>query len=62
MAERAPSDKLRLPGPETGDHSGTQWWGNFLRDPEAFDHRFLKKSSREAIAWDDIHNIGFCSR
>ena len=57
MAERAPSDRLRLPGPETGDHSGAQWWGNFLRDPEAFDHRFFKKSSREAIAWDPQQRI-----
>ena len=57
MVERAPSDRLRLPGPETGDHSGTQWWGNFLRDPEAFDHQFFKKSSREAIAWDPQQRI-----
>ena len=57
MVERAPSDRLRLPGPETGDHSGTHWWGNFLRDPEAFDHRFFKKSSREAMAWDPQQRI-----
>lgn len=57
MAERAPSDRLRLPGPETGDHSGTQWWGNFLRDPEAFDHRFFEKSSRKVIAWDPQQRI-----
>ena len=57
MVERAPSDRLRLPGPETGDHSGIQWWGNFLRNPDAFDHRFFKKSSREAIAWDPQQRI-----
>ena len=57
MVERAPSDRLRLPGPETGDQSGTQWWGNFLRNPDAFDHRFFKKSSREAIAWDPQQRI-----
>ena len=57
MVERAPSDRLRLPGPETGDDSGTKWWGNFLRDPDAFDHRFFKKSSREAIAWDPQQRI-----
>ena len=51
MVEPVPSDRLRMPGPETGEHSGTQLWGNFLRDPEAFDHRFFKKSSREALAW-----------
>jgi len=57
MVERAPSDRLRLPGPETGDQSGTKWWGNFLRNPDAFDHRFFKKSSREAIAWDPQQRI-----
>ena len=57
MVEPVPSDRLRMPGPETGDHSGTQWWGNFLRDPEAFDHRFFKKSSREAVAWDPQQRI-----
>ena len=57
MAEPVPADRLRLPEPETGDHSGTQWWGNFLRDPEAFDHRFFKKSSREAVAWDPQQRI-----
>ena len=30
----------------------TQFWGNFIRDADAFDHRFFKKSSREAAAMD----------
>lgn len=29
-----------------------QFWGNFLKDPEAFDHRFFKISSREAESMD----------
>jgi len=57
MVERALSDRLRLPGPEIGDQSGTQWWGNFLRNSDAFDHRFFKMSSREAIAWVPQHRI-----
>lgn len=36
----------------TGDFSQTRWWGNFLDDFDAFDHKFFKKSAREAIAWD----------
>lgn len=55
MAERAPVDRFNLP--QTGDHEKTKWWGNFLRDPEAFDHRFFKKSSREAVAWDPQQRI-----
>ncbi|KAF8857473.1 BcPKS19, polyketide synthase [Acephala macrosclerotiorum] len=56
MVEPAPSERLKLPG-QTGDHSNTKWWGNFLRNPDAFDHRFFKKSSREAIAWDPQQRI-----
>ncbi|KAI0862679.1 BcPKS19, polyketide synthase [Xylaria cubensis] len=55
MVEPAPVERLRLP--QTGHHTETKWWGNFLRDPEAFDHRFFKKSSREAIAWDPQQRI-----
>lgn len=48
--EPAPVERLGLS--QTGDFANTKWWGNFIRDPDAFDHRFFKKSSREAIAWD----------
>ncbi|KAK4221363.1 hypothetical protein QBC38DRAFT_522639 [Podospora fimiseda] len=53
--QRAPVDRLGLP--QTGDHEHTNWWGNFLRDPDAFDHRFFKKSSREAVNWDPQQRI-----
>ncbi|KAH7136177.1 beta-ketoacyl synthase domain-containing protein [Dendryphion nanum] len=55
MAQPAPVDRLNLP--KTGDHSNTKWWGNFLNDPDRFDNRFFKKSSREAIAWDPQQRI-----
>ena len=55
MAQRAPTERLRLP--TEGDHARTEWWGNFLRNSTAFDHRFFKKSSREAIAWDPQQRI-----
>jgi acyl transferase domain-containing protein len=48
--EPAPAERLRLS--QTREYANTNWWGNFIRDPDAFDHRFFKKSSREAIAWD----------
>lgn len=51
----APIERLKLP--QTGEHANTKWWGNFLRDPEAFDHKFFKKPSREAIAWDPQQRI-----
>jgi hypothetical protein len=31
--------------------------GVTLKDPEAFDHKFFKKSSREALAWDPQQRI-----
>jgi acyl transferase domain-containing protein/SAM-dependent methyltransferase/acyl carrier protein len=55
MVQPAPVDRLGLP--RTGDHANTKWWGNFLNDPDAFDHRFFKKSSREAIAWDPQQRV-----
>lgn len=55
MVEPAPIERLALP--QTGDHANTKWWGNFLKDPEAFDHKFFKKPSREALAWDPQQRI-----
>ncbi|KAK7993967.1 C6 finger domain-containing protein [Apiospora arundinis] len=55
MVEPAPLDRLKLP--QTGEHASTKWWGNFLQDPAAFDHKFFKKSPREALAWDPQQRI-----
>ncbi|KAJ8128197.1 hypothetical protein O1611_g5440 [Lasiodiplodia mahajangana] len=55
MVEPAPVERLQLL--QNGNYADTKWWGNFLRDPEAFDHRFFKKSTREAIAWDPQQRI-----
>ncbi|KAG9764092.1 hypothetical protein KCU73_g1117, partial [Aureobasidium melanogenum] len=33
------------------------WYGNFLRDHEAFDHKFFKKSPREAASMDPQQRI-----
>ncbi|KAI1084742.1 putative polyketide synthase [Whalleya microplaca] len=29
-----------------------KWYGNFMRDPDAFDHKFFKRSPRESMAID----------
>ncbi|MBW4964515.1 hypothetical protein KZZ06_21215, partial [Sulfitobacter sp. CW3] len=29
---------------------GRKWFGNFIRDADAFDHKFFKKSPREAAS------------
>lgn len=45
--ERFPTEKLRRTST-----SKDPFWGNFLSDADAFDHRFFKKSSREATSMD----------
>lgn len=45
--ERFSTKNLRRTGAEK-----TQLWGNFVSDVDAFDHRFFKKSSREAVSTD----------
>ncbi|KAI1817387.1 beta-ketoacyl synthase domain-containing protein [Poronia punctata] len=53
--EPAPADRLGLS--QVGEFADTKWWGNFVRDSDAFDHRFFKKSSREALAWDPQQRV-----
>lgn len=38
-------------------NSSLRFWGNFLRDMEAFDHGFFKKSPREAVSMDPQQRI-----
>ncbi|KAF2230777.1 hypothetical protein EV356DRAFT_579785 [Viridothelium virens] len=55
MVEPAPLDRFKLP--QSGAHANRKWWGNFLKDSDAFDHKFFGKSSREALAWDPQKRI-----
>jgi len=51
MCTELPKDRW----PSTGlrrTKDGSPYWGTFVRDPDAFDHAFFKKSSREAAAMD----------
>ncbi|KAI1380101.1 hypothetical protein F4677DRAFT_452639 [Hypoxylon crocopeplum] len=34
------------------DSDGQKWYGNFMRDVDAFDHKFFRKSPRESAAMD----------
>ncbi|CAD6593414.1 MAG: hypothetical protein ASARMPRED_007502 [Alectoria sarmentosa] len=44
-------------GRPTRANSSLRFWGNFLRDIEAFDHGFFKKPPREAISMDPQQRI-----
>ncbi|KAF6792044.1 polyketide synthase (beta-ketoacyl synthase), partial [Colletotrichum musicola] len=46
VPERVGLDQLKE------DASNSKWWGNFLEDPDSFDHKFFGKSSREAAICD----------
>ncbi|KAL9080229.1 MAG: hypothetical protein Q9157_000951 [Trypethelium eluteriae] len=47
-----PPTRLILNSKRIADRPETQFWGNFIDDPDAFDHRFFKKTTREAVSWD----------
>ncbi|KAI1443553.1 hypothetical protein F5Y02DRAFT_428527 [Annulohypoxylon stygium] len=49
-AERIPFG--RSPWQRLEDSEGRKWYGNFMRDVDAFDHRFFRKSPRESAAMD----------
>lgn len=36
---------------------GRRWYGNFIRDHDAFDHKFFKKSPREVASTDPQHRL-----
>ncbi|KAI9742965.1 MAG: hypothetical protein M1818_003260 [Claussenomyces sp. TS43310] len=57
MVREVPSDRLNLNNHRLAGYASTKFWGNFIDDPESFDHRFFKKSSREAVSWDPEKRI-----
>jgi 3-oxoacyl-(acyl-carrier-protein) synthase len=57
MVREVPSDRLDLNSHRLAGYGSTKFWGNFIDDAESFDHRFFKKSSREAVSWDPEKRI-----
>ena len=50
MVEEMPEERFSTQGLRRSQDG--KFWGNFVRDVDAFDHRFFKKSSREAATMD----------
>lgn len=50
--EEVPSERFSTQNLRRSAAKNTRFWGNFIRDVDAFDHRFFKKSSREAASTD----------
>ena len=52
MVEEMPEERFSTKGLRRTRDGKLKFWGNFVRDIDAFDHRFFKKSSREAATMD----------
>ena len=57
MVREPPSDRLNINTQRLSDRAGTEFWGNFIENPNSFDHRFFKKSSRESVSWDPAMRV-----
>ncbi|KAG5919295.1 Type I Iterative PKS [Claviceps africana] len=51
MVTDVPSDRLHVNNSRLAGLPDIKTWGNFIEDADSFDHRFFKKSSREAASW-----------
>lgn len=54
--EPAPTERIGLDN-ISEKYLRRAWWGNFLRNPEGFDHKFFKMSPREAQACDPQRRV-----
>ncbi|MCJ1394663.1 hypothetical protein MMC18_007543 [Xylographa bjoerkii] len=50
MLQEVPLERFSAQGHRR--NLGKRFWGNFIRDVDAFDHRFFKRSAREAASMD----------
>lgn len=51
--QEVPGDRLKFDNVwREPDKSGRKWYGNFINDHDAFDHRFFKKTPREMSSTD----------
>ncbi|KAL3431737.1 hypothetical protein BDV09DRAFT_206463 [Aspergillus tetrazonus] len=52
MCRTMPEERFKTSGLRRSPDEKLKFWGNFVNDVDAFDHRFFKKSSREAASMD----------
>ena len=57
MVREVPSDRFNVNNHRLAGYGETKFYGNFIDDPDSFDHRFFKKSGREAVSWDPEKRI-----
>ncbi|KAJ4147493.1 hypothetical protein LMH87_002006 [Akanthomyces muscarius] len=52
MLSKMPEDRFDRKNLPRNAKGGLSFWGNFINDIDAFDHKFFKKSAREAASMD----------
>ncbi|KAI9375905.1 hypothetical protein BJX61DRAFT_548425 [Aspergillus egyptiacus] len=52
LCRTMPESRFKTTGLRRSPDNKLKFWGNFINDIDAFDHRFFKKSSREAASMD----------
>ncbi|KAL5354266.1 hypothetical protein ACLOAV_000354 [Pseudogymnoascus australis] len=52
MCQEMPAERFSTQGLRRSPDGKLKFWGNFVRDADAFDNKFFKKSSREAASMD----------
>lgn len=57
MLEELPEQRFSTHGLRRTPDMSPRFLGNFIRDADAFDHHFFKKSSREASSMDPQHRL-----
>ena len=57
MCQEIPPERFSTKGLRRSKDGKLKFFGNFIRDADAFDHRFFKKSSREAASMDPQQRI-----
>lgn len=50
--KEVPADRLKFDHVWRESDANRKWYGNFINDHDAFDHRFFKKTAREIISTD----------
>jgi acyl transferase domain-containing protein/nucleoside-diphosphate-sugar epimerase/acyl carrier protein/SAM-dependent methyltransferase len=61
--DRFEFDTVFRPKQDGSGDTSRKWYGNFIKDHDAFDHRFFKKSAREAASMDPqqrlLHQVAY---
>ncbi|KAF2205457.1 BcPKS18, polyketide synthase [Delitschia confertaspora ATCC 74209] len=57
MCQEMPQERFSTKGLRRSADGKLKFWGNFIKDADAFDHKFFKKSSREAASMDPQQRI-----